>query len=90
MKTPMLCSWIQAMQAPTSGIGEREVVEALRAVDPVWDELFPAEQFRILQILVNTVAVAADGLEIRLPAEGLNTLTEELRDRQAEEERTAA
>ena len=30
---------------------ERGVVEALGALEPVWDELFPAEQGRILRLL---------------------------------------
>jgi DNA invertase Pin-like site-specific DNA recombinase len=58
---------------------EREVLQALQRFDPLWDELFPAEQARIVQLLVERVDVAVDGLGIRLRAEGLNSLVEELR-----------
>ena len=35
-------------------IDEAEVREALHRLDPLWDELFPAEQARIVQLLVET------------------------------------
>jgi site-specific DNA recombinase len=44
---------------------------ALDRFDAVWDELFPAEQARILQLLVEQVRIAPDGAEVRLRAEGL-------------------
>jgi hypothetical protein len=59
-------------------IDEREVVEALRRLDPLWDQLFPAEQARILQLLVERVVVKLDGLEISLRAEGIGSLVEDL------------
>ena len=70
-------------------IDEREVVEALQRLDPLWDQLFPAEQARILQLLVARVAVRLDGLEISLRVEGLGSLVEELRLREAAEQRAA-
>ena len=36
-------------------ISEAEVREALEQLDPLWDELFPAEQARIVQLLVERV-----------------------------------
>ena len=42
-------------------ITEAEVREALQRLDPLWDELFPAEQARIVQLLVERVDVRADG-----------------------------
>ena len=36
-----------------------------------WDELFPAEQARIVRLLVERVDLAADGMQVRLRAEGL-------------------
>ena len=61
------------------GITEAEVREALVNLDPVWDELFPAEQARIVQFLVERVDVGAGGLNIRLRAAGLANLVAELR-----------
>ena len=45
----------------------------------MWDELFPAEQTRILQLLVERVDVHADGLDLRLRVDGLRTLVADLR-----------
>ena len=45
----------------------------------VWSELFPAEQARILQLLVERVEVQEDALEVRIRAEGLASLVAELR-----------
>jgi site-specific DNA recombinase len=70
------------------GIDEHEVVGALQRLDPLWDQLFPAEQARILQLLVARVAVRPDGLEISLRVEGIGSLIEDLRRR--EPERVAA
>jgi hypothetical protein len=53
-------------------------MEALSALDPVWDELFPDEQRRIVQLLVERVEVHPDGAEIRIRAEGLTSLVAEL------------
>jgi len=70
-------------------VDEREVVEALQRLDPLWDQLFPREQARVLQLLVARVRVKLDGLEIGLRVEGLGSLVEELRLREASEQRAA-
>lgn len=58
---------------------EAEVRQALADVAPLWDALFPAEQARLVRLLVERVDVAADGLVLRLRGEGLQTLLQELR-----------
>jgi site-specific DNA recombinase len=45
----------------------------------VWNELFPVEQARIVQLLVERVDVREDALEVRIRAEGLVSLVGELR-----------
>ena len=40
---------------------EGQVIEALGALEPVWDELYPAEQARILRLLIERIEVAPDG-----------------------------
>jgi hypothetical protein len=52
--------------------------EALQELDPLWDELFPAEKERIVKLLVAEVVVSRDGLVIRLRLHGLNSLVAEL------------
>ena len=45
----------------------------------VWNELFPAEQARIVQLLVERVDVHEAAVEVRIRAEGLASLVGELR-----------
>jgi hypothetical protein len=47
------------------------VREALERLDPLWDELFPAEQARIVRLLVERVEVGPAGADIRLRVAGL-------------------
>ncbi len=75
----------QEAQALSSRVGEREVIEALGSLDPVWEELFPAEQERIVQLLVRRVEVGPDGMDLELRAEGLESLALELRTQEREE-----
>ncbi|EDP62655.1 resolvase [alpha proteobacterium BAL199] len=60
------------------GLSEAEVREALEGLDPLWDELFPAEQARIVQLLVERVDVGQGGVDIRLRVDGLARLVHEL------------
>jgi DNA invertase Pin-like site-specific DNA recombinase len=57
---------------------ESEVRVALQRLDPVWNELFPAEQARVIQLLVERVDVGPEGVDIRLRTEGLSNLMAEL------------
>ena len=43
---------------PARQSSEAEVWEALERLDPLWDELFPAEQARIVQLLVEPSCMA--------------------------------
>lgn len=61
-------------------ISEREVTDALRKLDPIWDELYPLEQTRIVQLLVEQVTVNTDGMRIRIRSNGLHSLVSELKD----------
>ncbi len=45
----------------------------------VWDALFPAEQARILQLLIERVEVHPDRLDLQLRVDGLQTLVTDLR-----------
>jgi site-specific DNA recombinase len=79
----------RAAQLDGEAIDEREVVEALQRLDPLWDQLFPVEQTRILQLLVTRVTVRLDGLEISLRVEGITSLVEDLRLRESTERQAA-
>ena len=51
---------------------------ALQRLDPLWDELFPAEQARILGLLVERVDIGTEGLNVRLRVDGLGALAREV------------
>ena len=52
--------------------------EALERLDPLWDEMFPAEQARIVRLLVERVEVGPAGADIRLRVAGLASLVGDL------------
>ena len=64
-------------------VTEAEVRDALHALDPLWEELFPAEQARLVQLLVERVDLGADGLSLRLRVDGLSGLAQEMAARDA-------
>ncbi len=72
-------TWAAANPDGESSIPEREVVARITEFAPLWDELFPAEQARIVRLLVERVDVGQDHIAVRLRAEGLQTLVEQLR-----------
>jgi DNA invertase Pin-like site-specific DNA recombinase len=74
----------RAARRKVDNITEAEVRGALEQLDPLWDELFPAEQARIVQLLVERVDVQENGVEIRFRLDGLASLVEDFRnDREA-------
>jgi site-specific DNA recombinase len=74
----VVCTWRVARQL-MGDIKEAEVREALEQLDPLWDELFPAEQARIVQLLVERVDIGPDGIDIRLRTSGIASLIADLR-----------
>lgn len=60
-------------------VSERDVTEALRKLDPIWDELYPLEQTRVIQLLVEHVTVSTDGMRVRIRSNGLHSLVSELK-----------
>ncbi|MBC2662823.1 recombinase family protein [Novosphingobium flavum] len=60
------------------GMTEAQARDALNSLDPMWDELFPAEQTRIVQLLVDRIIVGSAGLDVRLRVDGLGALVREL------------
>jgi site-specific DNA recombinase len=74
----------KATSAHTADISEADAREALQQLDPLWDELFPAEQARIVALLVERVDIGTAGLNVRLRLDGLAGLAQELRARVGE------
>jgi hypothetical protein len=80
LQTPEIVArtW-RTLRSAGESLPERAVLQAVQQFDPLWEELFPAEQARIVQLLVERVDIAPDGLSIRLRADGLASLVQDLR-----------
>ena len=70
-------TWMAA-KAEAPDLTEDEVREALERLGPMWDELFPGEQARIVHLLVERVTVGPTGADIQLRVEGLASLVRDL------------
>ncbi len=71
-------AWL-ACSRESPAITETEVREALYKFDDLWRELFPAEQARIVRLLVERIDVSPTGLAIRLRLAGLTSIMTSLR-----------
>jgi DNA invertase Pin-like site-specific DNA recombinase len=76
-------TWMAA-RAELPELTEDETREALQRLDPLWDELFPVEQARIVRLLVDRVEIGSGGADIRLQVAGLTSLVRDLRAEPAE------
>ncbi len=79
MRAPevIVATW-RAARDRDDGLSEADVREALQNLDPLWDELFPAEQARVLRLLVERIEVHGYGLELRIRVDGLQSLVADL------------
>jgi site-specific DNA recombinase len=70
-------TWRSARKS-IKGLTESEVRNALQAFDPLWNQLFPGEQSRIIELLVERVDVQIDRVDIKLRIAGVSSLIGEL------------
>ncbi len=73
----IVATW-RAAKNDIEGLTEAEVRDALERLDPLWDELFPTEQARIVRLLVDRVDVYVGGIDVRLRVEGLVHIARDL------------
>jgi len=85
----VISTW-KAAQSELEDIDENEIREALTTLDPLWSELFPAEQGRIIQLLVDRVEVGTAGLKIRFRDKGLAQMVAEVGSVAGKSRRVAA
>ena len=72
-------TWAAAKRKCDDDISEREVTVLLADFATVWSDVFPVEQARIIQLLVERIDVQENALEVRIRAEGLASVIRELR-----------
>ncbi|WP_323019289.1 recombinase family protein [Pararhodobacter sp.] len=68
----------KAARVHDENITEADARDALTRLDPLWDELFYAEQARIASLLVERIDIGTDGLDVRLRIDGLTELAREM------------
>jgi hypothetical protein len=73
----VISTW-RAAQPESEGLSEGDVREALAALDPLWATLFPAEQARIIQLLIERVDIGTDGLKLLFRDKGLAQMVTEV------------
>jgi hypothetical protein len=69
----------RAIRKHEPDVTEGEVRDALTEFEQLWNELFPAEQTRIIELLVERVGVTPNAIDLTLKVEGLRSLCDELR-----------
>ena len=72
-------------ESPT--VDEKATIKALGEFDQIWTALYPAEQTRIIQLLVDRVTVGTSGIAVDLRQEGLGSV---LRDMMALRQKEAS
>ncbi len=59
-------------------INERQAIKSLASIEAVWERLIPAEQGRIIRLLVEKVVVRPNNLDITLKSNGMKSLAQSL------------
>ena len=85
----VVATW-KAARAETEAVSETEVREALTNLDPLWAQLFPAEQARVIQLLIERVEVGTSGLKIRFRDKRLAAIATEVKIAAAKNRKSAA
>ena len=73
----IIATWLSA-RPELGDLSEDGVREVLAGLDPLWDELFPAEQARVIQLLVERIDVSLAGLKMRLRVQGVARMVQDL------------
>jgi site-specific DNA recombinase len=79
IQTPeiIVATW-RAARKSIPNLSERQVLESFENFDVLWSQLFPAEQARIIRLLIERVEINPQGAAITLRTEGLTSLAEDL------------
>lgn len=77
LRAPEVISQIlREVQALDPEADAQMAILTLQSIEPVWNELFPAEQARIVQLLVERVIVSPSGIRIDMKTAGMKELIE--------------
>ena len=67
-----------AIKNKNEQISDNEIINSFKSINKVWDELFPPEQARILNLLIKDITINPDGMNINIYKQGLNSLNNEI------------
>ncbi|MFM8747238.1 MAG: recombinase family protein [Aestuariivirga sp.] len=73
----VVATW-KAARFEQDEVSEADVRDALTTLDPLWAQLFPIEQARVVQLLIDRVEVGTGGLKIRFRDRGLAQMVTEV------------
>jgi hypothetical protein len=69
---------LESEVASTRSVDLSEVTKALQQLDPVWEVLYPEEQSRVMELLVETVTVSKESVDIHFRVNGIEQIVGEL------------
>jgi site-specific DNA recombinase len=69
---------IEAFRKENATVDEQAIVLALAGFDQLWAALFPAEQARIVRLLVDRVSVGTSGIAVDLRNDGLGSVVRDM------------
>ena len=69
---------IEALRTENGSVDERAIISALGSFDQLWASLFPAEQARIVQLLVERVTIGTNGVAVDLRNDGLGSIIRDM------------
>jgi hypothetical protein len=79
LQTPEVVTQVLAALKRDEGVAsEADAIAALHEFKALWSQLFPAEQARIIQLLVRRVTVTTAGLEVDIRREGIAGVIREM------------
>jgi DNA invertase Pin-like site-specific DNA recombinase len=79
VRTPEIAAQtIAAVRQQAPELSDRDVIAALNDFDSLWGSLFPAEQARIVHLMVQRVSVSPEGIAVDLRTEGLGSVVREM------------
>jgi len=79
LQTPEVVTQVlAALKRDGGGASEADAIAALHRFKVLWSQLFPAEQARIIQLLVRRVTVTTAGLEVEIRREGIAGVVREM------------
>lgn len=71
-------------------LDEAQITVAMTRLDIIWEQLFPAEQTRIVKLLIEKVIVSPTNIELRLRANGIEQVVMELQPAKVDVEEEVA